>query len=108
VNRDSQFRVSGDWALSSDGIQWILQYRSGRHRKPVKFIRSTKDWLAYRLRQLAPPEDAEHLLDGLPDTFEAWGVAGLRRPLGLAVRNFPWRDLFRFPHRRVAHGRRCT
>jgi hypothetical protein len=53
-------------------MQWVIQRRSGKHWHTVKFIHSTKDWLAYRLKGLAPPADAERLLEGLPDTFDEW------------------------------------
>ena len=70
---DRQFRVSGRWALASDGLQWVLQRRKGKQWEGVKFIRSTKAHLAYRMKgQGMPPEDVERLLDGLPDTFDEW------------------------------------
>jgi hypothetical protein len=46
--------------------------RQGSGWKAEKFIHSDKDWLAYRLRQMAPAHDVEQLLDGLADTFEEW------------------------------------
>jgi HNH endonuclease len=77
MQRDKQFRVSGRWALASDGVQWVIQYRSegAKHWQASKFIRSTKEHLAYRLKQMAPLEDAERLLEGLPDTFDEWAAA---------------------------------
>jgi hypothetical protein len=73
---DNLFRISGDWALGADELQWIV-YR--RHRRKggdswdrIKFIRSTREHLAYRLTQLALADDAQRLLDGLPETFEEW------------------------------------
>jgi hypothetical protein len=76
---DHLFRISGEWALGADELQWIV-YR--RHRRKggdtwdrIKFIRSTKQHLAYRLTQLAPDDDARRLLDGLPDTFDQWLAA---------------------------------
>ncbi len=74
MQKDKQFRVSGKWALASDGVQWVIQYQKNENRwEAVKFIHSTKEWLAYRLGFLkVPPEDAEQLLEGLPDTFEEW------------------------------------
>jgi hypothetical protein len=72
LQTDKQFRVSGDWALASDGMQWVIQRRRGQRWEAVKFIHSTKDWLAYRLTRLAPPDDVERLLVGLPDTFQEW------------------------------------
>ena len=43
-------------------------------RNPItfKFIHSDKAWLEYRLRQMAPKEDANQLLKGLPNTFDEW------------------------------------
>jgi hypothetical protein len=72
---DRQFRMSGRWALASDGIQWVLQRGKGKQWEGVKFFRSTKAHLAYRMRQMMPAEDAERLLDGLPDTFDEWRLA---------------------------------
>jgi hypothetical protein len=74
---DRQFRVSGRWALASDGLQWVLQRRKGKQWEGVKFIRSTKAHLAYRMKYLeVPPDDAERLLEGLPDTFDEWNSNG--------------------------------
>jgi hypothetical protein len=74
LQTDRQFRVAGCWALASDGVQWVLQYRATKRWQAVKFIRSTKDHLACRLGELEVPScDAERLLEGLPDSF---GVVG--------------------------------
>jgi hypothetical protein len=76
VPTDRQFRVSGKWALASDGVQWILQRRRGKVWEALKFVRSNKAHLAHRMKGLAvPPDDAERLLDGLPDTFDEWRLA---------------------------------
>ena len=76
MQKDKQFRVSGRWALASDGIQWVIQRQNGPNSwQAVKFIHTDKAWLEYRLRQLAPAEDAEQLLEGLPDTFDRWAAA---------------------------------
>ena len=73
MQKDRQFRVSGEWALASDGVQWMLQIMRGNSWRPIKFIRSTKAHLADRMREKGvPPEDMHILLDGLPDTFDAW------------------------------------
>lgn len=76
---DNLFRISGDWALGADEVQWIVCQRHRRKGSDtwdgIKFIRSTKEHLAYRLTQLAPPNDARRLLDGLPDTFDEWLAA---------------------------------
>ena len=83
LQTDRQFRVAGCWALASDGVQWVLQYRpAGTKRwQAVKFIRSTKDHLACRLGELEVPScDAERLLEGLPDSFGEWLGAQGRRP----------------------------
>jgi hypothetical protein len=71
---DKQFRVSGGWALASDGVQWIVQKWEGKRWRNLKYIRSDKAWLAYRLTKTlkVPPTDATRLLDGLPDSFDAW------------------------------------
>ena len=73
MQRDKQFHVSGKWAVATDGVQWIIQRQTGPDSwQAVKFIHSTKEWLACRLRGLAPKADAEALLNGLPDTFDDW------------------------------------
>jgi hypothetical protein len=76
MQKDKQFRVSGDYALASDGVQWVLQHRRGSRWDALKFIRSTKEHLAGRMQsEGVPPEAAEHLLAGLPDTFDDWLAA---------------------------------
>jgi hypothetical protein len=83
MQKDKQFRVAGDWALASDGVQWVLQRRHGKQWHAIKFIRSTKDHLALRMQEKGvPPDDAARLLDGLPDTFDEWLAAerGLPEP----------------------------
>jgi hypothetical protein len=74
VQDDKQFRVSGDWALASDGAQWVIQKWEGKRWRNLKYIRSDKAWLTYRLTKTlkVPPTDAAKLLDGLPDAFDAW------------------------------------
>jgi hypothetical protein len=63
--------VAGCWALASDGVQWVLQYRAAGTKRwqAVKFVRSTKVHLAQRLRELKVP-NTEQLLEGLPDSFD--------------------------------------
>ena len=78
---DRQFIVAGNWALASDGVQWILQRRRADKRyhhatwTGVSFIRSTKDILARCMREKGVPgEGASRLLAGLPDHFEDWAA----------------------------------
>ena len=69
--------TSGDWSVTTDGLQWILRRRVGTDRrtgKPVwesvSFVRSTKDILARCMREKGtPPEDARKLLAGLGESF---------------------------------------
>jgi hypothetical protein len=76
MQKDRQFRIAGEWALASDDVQWMLQRKYGDSWRPIKFIRSTKAHLADRMREKGvPPEDMHTLLDGLPDTFDAWLAA---------------------------------
>ena len=76
MQKDRQFRVSGDWALASDGVQWMLQRRQGARWQAIKFIRSTKSHLAARIKEKdVPPKDMHRLLDELPDSFDAWLAA---------------------------------
>ena len=70
---DRVFAVAGDWALASDGVQWILQRRQGGQWRAVSFVRSTRDILARCMREKGV--EAAHsalLLAGLPDTFDQW------------------------------------
>ena len=72
---DRVFATLGDWALASDGIQWMLmRHRKGRHPwYPVSFVHSTKDVLARCMREKHIDADtASLLLAGLPDTFGQW------------------------------------
>ena len=88
MQKDRQFRVSGESALASDGVQWMLQIMRGNSWRPIKFIRSTKAHLADRMREKGvPPEDMHILLDGLPDTFDAW-LAAEQSPSGASHDDF--------------------
>ena len=71
---DRVFATSGDWAVASDGIQWILQRRwaDGQWRA-VSFVRSGRDVLARCMREKGTDNaTAAELLSGLPDTFGQW------------------------------------
>jgi hypothetical protein len=73
---DQTFAVAGDWAVASDGIQWVLMRRRSQRLggwKPVSFVRSSRDILARCMRENCTDEDtAVQLLSGLPDTFDQW------------------------------------
>ena len=74
---DRLFAVSGDWALASDGVQWILQARRRRQNqtgwRSVSFVRSNTITLARCMRERGvPPADATALLECLPATFDEW------------------------------------
>ena len=74
---DTTIAISGDWSVTTDGIQWILRRRVGTDRrtgKPVwesvSFVRSTNDILARCMREKGTPsEDARKLLAGLGERF---------------------------------------
>jgi hypothetical protein len=71
---DRILATSGDWAVASDGVQWMLMRRhprkSGDTWDSVSFVRSTKDILARCMREKGvEPGTAVILLSGLPDTF---------------------------------------
>ena len=79
MSTDRQFAVSGNWALASDGIQWILCRRRGIKGgqtpgwTPLSFVRSTKDILARCMHEKGcPATDAAKLLANLPATFDEW------------------------------------
>jgi hypothetical protein len=71
---DRVFVTAGDWAVASDGTQWILQRRwaDGQWRA-VSFVRSTRDILARCMREKGVEDGtAVQLLSRLPDTFDQW------------------------------------
>ena len=71
--QDRQIAVSGDWALASDGIQWIVQRKKGSKWRGVSFVRSDRDIVARCLREKgADMACIAQLLSGLPDTFDQW------------------------------------
>lgn len=73
---DRVFKQTGDWALASDGVQWMLMRRRSKERggwHGVSFVRSSRDILTRCMREKGVELDtAVILLEGLPDTFEAW------------------------------------
>ena len=72
---DRVFATAGDWALVSDGIQWILQRHYGKHWRNVSFVRSERDILARCMREKGVElSDAQNLLARLPDTFDQWNT----------------------------------
>jgi hypothetical protein len=74
---DRVFTIVGDWAVASDGIQWILLHRwkDGRWRG-LSFVRSTRDILARCTREKGVDNGtAAQLLSGLPETFNQWKAA---------------------------------
>jgi hypothetical protein len=68
--------TSGDWALGSDGVQWILYHRRSKEHGgwvSVSFVRSERSILARCMREKGcPVDDAAVLLKGLPQTFDEW------------------------------------
>lgn len=73
---DRTFACVGDWAVASDGIQWILQrrWKDGVWRG-VSFVRSSRDILARCMREKDVDNvSAVQLLSGLPDTFDQWNT----------------------------------
>jgi hypothetical protein len=74
---DRQFVTAGEWALASDGFQWVLQHRRQKNAetswRPVSFVRSTRDILARCMREKGVlAEDADWILAGLPPTCDGW------------------------------------
>ena len=79
---DRLFAVSGNWALASDGVQWILQARRRRQNqtgwRSVSFVRSNTIILARCMKERGvPPADAAALLECLPATFDEWARRAL-------------------------------
>ena len=81
---DNRFVTAHDWALASDGRQWILLHnhrQDGTGRwQAVSFVHSTRDILARCMREKGcHAEDARQLLKGLPLTFHEWQRAAPQR-----------------------------
>jgi hypothetical protein len=74
---DRVFATAGDWALASDGLQWMLmrRYKGGKWHA-LSFVRSTRDVLARCMREKGTDNVlAAELLAGLPQTFDQWKAA---------------------------------
>ena len=71
---ERQFAVSGDWALGTDSLQWILYRQKAKTGwRAVSFVASTRQVLERCMREKGcEPSTAKNLLAGLPDTFDAW------------------------------------
>jgi hypothetical protein len=73
------FAAAGDWAVGTDGIQWILYHRRSRRLGGwygVSFVRTERGILARCMREKGVDADtARLLLSGLPDTFDQWKSA---------------------------------
>ena len=70
-----QIAVSGNWAVASDGLQWMLQKRrKGRVEWQSKsFVHSDLEILVRCMREAGTPfQDVGVLISGLPPTFSAW------------------------------------
>jgi hypothetical protein len=73
---DRIFATVGDWAVASDGLQWMLMRRRSQRLGGwygVSFVRSTRDILSRCMREKGVDDDtAAQLLSGLPETFDQW------------------------------------
>ena len=71
---DRTFRVVENFALATDGIQWIVQRSKGDNLwRSVSFVRTYKAILARCLREAGASERiTEQLLAGLPEDFDTW------------------------------------
>jgi hypothetical protein len=65
---ERQLATTHDWAVASDGLQWILQRRAGESWEAVSFVRTTRDMLAEIIREHNAPVG---LLSGSPETFDS-------------------------------------
>jgi hypothetical protein len=78
MKHSSIFATADDWAIGSDGIQWMLYRRKhgpsrGPEWYPVSFVRSSRDIIARCMREKGVSEAfIRILLAGLPDTFDDW------------------------------------
>jgi hypothetical protein len=92
---NNRFVTAHDWALASDGMQWILLHnhrQDGTGRwQAVSFVHSTRDVLARCMREKGcSAEDARQLLKGLPLTFNEWQRAAPPRPSTGGETAGPW------------------
>jgi len=74
---DRVFVTAGDWAVASDGVQWILLRRVWRTRgdswDAVSFVHSERAILERCAREKGADAGTVDLLtSGLPDTFDQW------------------------------------
>lgn len=70
---DKQYYVSRDWAIASDGLQWIVQKKKGNQWRSKFFIRSSRDILERCMREAgAPKEDIHNFAQIVPQTFSEW------------------------------------
>ena len=62
--------------ITSDGLQWIVGFKSGDNWSPRWFIASTKAILMQTLREAnrVPDKRGSATLARLPDTFAAWAA----------------------------------
>jgi hypothetical protein len=73
MSKDRIFTAQRDWAVASDGAQWVLMRREGTRWRAVSFVRSERSILARCMAEKGVrPPTAEFLLKGLPDTFDQW------------------------------------
>lgn len=71
--KDVQYIIYNNWALASDGLQWILQRRYGKTWKALSFVRSTKDILERCMREKGMEVSSrDYFLARLPSTFDEW------------------------------------
>lgn len=62
--------------ITTDGLQWIINTKSGDRWKTRSFVSSTKSVLLRCLRELGrtPDKRGSATLEKLPDTFAAWAA----------------------------------
>jgi hypothetical protein len=72
--KTEQYYVSENWAIASDGIQWILQKKSSDTGwKSITFIHTQRDILERCMRDKGVPEENRvELISSLPCTFNEW------------------------------------
>jgi hypothetical protein len=74
---DRQIAVCGDWAILTDGVQWIVARRKGPDGwRGVSFVRSDRSILRRCLREKgADVATVDELTAGLPTSFDDWKAA---------------------------------
>ena len=77
--KDVQYIIYNNWALASDGLQWILQRFTGSQWRNLSFVRTQRDILARCMREKEmEPDHIDYFTARLPSTFDEWKTNAIR------------------------------